>query len=193
MAGRRGYHGPERRFAPGNGLEVKQIIVALLEIATLRRGPEDLPASQFFLGLMVLLYVATGVISISLYSDDPGDLVAQLLLDLGLLLAFFGLLLSLFRRLRRLTQTLAAVMGASALLACFALPLSLLLRGSAPGDSGALIPALGIYLIVLWSISINGHILQRALEIPYVGGVLLAAGYFVLNYMAFARFFPAEI
>jgi len=172
---------------------VKEIVVALLEIATLRRGPEDLPASRFFLGLMFAFYMVTGAVSIALYSENPADLLAQLVVDLGLLLGFFGLLLSLFRRASRLTQTLAAVMGASALLACFALPLSLLLRSSAPGDPGALIPALGIYLIVLWSISINGNILQRALEIPYVGGVLLAAAYFVVNYMAFAQLFPAEI
>lgn len=172
---------------------MKDIIRAMLEIATLRRGPEDLPASSFFLGLMTILYLATGVISIALYSANSSELLAQLALDFGLLLAFFGLLLSLFRRAARLRQTLAAVMGASALLACFALPLSLMLRNSGPGESAALIPALGIYLIVLWSISINGHILQRALEIPYVGGVVLSAGYFILNYVAFAQLFPAEI
>ena len=172
---------------------MKQIVHALLDIATLRRGPQDLPGSAFFAGLMALLYVLTGVISIAVYSSSVSQLMAQLALDLALLVGFFSLLLSLCRRGARLRQTLAAIMGAGALLACFALPLSLLLQSSAPGDPSALIPALGIYLIVLWSISINGHILQRALEIPYVGGVLLAASYFILNYIAFAYLFPAEI
>jgi len=172
---------------------VKQIFRALLEIATLRRGPQDLPASGFFVGLMALLYVVTGIMSIAVYSSSASQLLAQLALDFVLLVGFFSLLLSMFRRAARLRQTLAAIMGAGALLACFALPLSVLLQSSAPGDPSALIPALGIYLIVLWSISINGHILQRALEVPYVAGVLLAASYFILNYIAFAYLFPAEI
>jgi len=65
---------------------VKQIFRALLDIATLRRGPQDLPASGFFVGLMAVLYTLTGIVSIAVYSSSASQLLAQLVLDLVLLL-----------------------------------------------------------------------------------------------------------
>jgi hypothetical protein len=59
------------------------------------------------------------------------------------------------------------------------------------GES-ATIAAVGIYLVVLWSIAVTGHILHRALEIPYVGGLVIGVAYFVLNLATFATLFPAE-
>jgi hypothetical protein len=74
-----------------------------------------------------------------------------------------------------------------------ALPLSAWLRWEeAAGGAAAGYPAVGIYLIVLWSISVTGHIARRALEIPYAGGLVLGVVYFVANLAAFAYLFPTE-
>lgn len=169
---------------------MKEIIQAFLDIAMLRRGPEDLPVSGFLLGLAGVAYLSTGALTVASYSRSSGDFFAQLALDFVLMLVFFVALLAINRKTARIGQTLTAVMGTGALLAVISLPLTLWLDTQGAASSAAIFPAIGIYLLVLWSIGINGHILRRALEIPYVGGVVLAAGYFILNVAIFARMFP---
>ena len=51
--------------------------------------------------------------------------------------------------------------------------------------------ALLMLLLAVWSIIITGHILSRALDIPFIGGIVLGVAFFVLNYAAYARLFPA--
>jgi len=170
---------------------MKEIVQAFLDIALLRRGPEDLPASGFLLCLTGVAYLLTGALTVASYSRSTGDLVGQLTLDLGLMLAFFVVLLVINRKVARIEQTLTAVLGTGVVLAVVSLPLTIWLDAQGAQSEAAIFPAVGIYLLVLWSIGINGHILRRALEIPYVGGVVLAAGYFILNVAIFARVFPA--
>ena len=121
------------------------------------------------------------------YARSAGDFVAQLALDLVLMLAFFATLLAANRKTSRIEQTLTAVLGTGTLLAILSLPLTWWLDTQGAASPTAIFPAVGIYVLVLWSIGINGHILRRALEIPYAGGVVLAAGYFILNVAIFAR------
>lgn len=171
-------------------LGMREIVQAFLDIAMLRRGPEDLPASGFLLGLAGAAYLLTGALTVAAYSRSSGDFVGQLVLDLGLMLAFFVVLLAINRKATRIEQTLTAVMGTGALLALVSLPLTIWLDAHGAESPTAIFPAIGIYLLVLWSIGINGHILRRALDIPYVGGVVLSAGYFIINVAVFAQLFP---
>ncbi len=171
-----------------------QIIHAFIAIATLRMGPEDLPASRFLLGLTLIVYLLIGGLSVSLYADSVTDGVRQLVVDIVVLFLFFFVLLSLYRRQARLLQTVIAALGTGAFLSMLALPLSAWLRWEeAAGGAAAGLPAVGIYLIVLWSISVTGHIIHRALEIPYVGGLVLGVFYFVANLATFAYLFPADV
>jgi hypothetical protein len=170
---------------------MKEIVQAFLDIAMLRRGPEDLPASGFLLALTGVAYLASGALTVATYARSAGDFVAQLALDLVLMLVFFAALLAINRKAARIEQTLTAVLGTGAIVAILSLPLTLWLGTQGAASPTAIFPAVGIYVLVLWSIGINGHILRRALEIPYTGGVVLAAGYFILNVAIFARVFPA--
>lgn len=169
-----------------------QLVRAFYDIAILRLGPEDLPASRFLLGFAAAAYLATGVISVSFYARNPSDAFFQLAADLGLLVAFVTLLLVLYGKAARLGQTMTALLGTGALLALLALPLSVWLRWDDANGIGSGLPVAGLYLVVLWSIAVTGHILHRALEIPYVGGLVLGAAYFILNVATFAYLFPAE-
>ena len=105
-----------------------QIIQAFIAIATLRMGPEDLPASRFLLGLTLIAYLLIGGISVSLYADSVADGVRQLAVDIVVLLLFFSALLTLYRRQVRLLQTIIAALGTGAFLSMLALPLSAWLR-----------------------------------------------------------------
>jgi hypothetical protein len=172
---------------------MNKLVRAFVQIATLKLGPEDLPASGFLLGMVTAAYLLTGVASVSFYTDSAGEAARQLAVDLALTFGFFTLLLVLYRKGHRLLQTLTALLGTGALLSLIALPLTAWLQTlDMSATETAAIPAVGIYLIVLWSIAVTGHILRRALDIPYVGGLLIGVAYFVLNLATFARLFPAE-
>lgn len=169
---------------------MKEIVQAFLDIAMLRRGPADLPASRFLLTLAGVAYLLTGALTVASYSRSAGDFLGQLGLDLALTLGFFTAVLALNRKTGRIEQTLTAVLGTGAVLAVVSLPLTIWLDTQGAESAAAIFPAVGIYLLVLWSIGINGHILRCALEIPYAGGVVLAAAFFILNVAIFARLFP---
>lgn len=172
---------------------MSKLVGIFFDIATLKIGPEDLPASRFLLGLATIAYLATGALSVALYADGFGEALQQLSVDLGLTVAFFALVLVLYGKRRRLLQTMTALLGAGALLSALALPLAAWLHWlESTGRPGATLPAAGIYLVVLWSIVVTGHIVHRALEIPFVGGLVIGLVYFVVNLATFATLFPAE-
>ncbi len=172
---------------------MKKLVGAFLQIATLKMGPEDLPASRFLLGLVTAAYLLTGAASVSFYADSATAAVQQLAVDLGLTYGFFTLLLMLYRKGPRVLQTLTAILGTGALLSLIALPLTAWLQTlDSNASEAAAAPAIGIYLVVLWSIAVTGHILHRALDIPYVGGLIIGVVFFVFNLATFATLFPAE-
>jgi hypothetical protein len=163
---------------------------AIFDIAMLRLGPEDLPASRFLLRVSLTAYVVLGAIGTAFYVSGPVELLAQTALDLILVFGFFGLLLSLNRKSARLQQTMTAVLGTGSLLYLVRLPLDLWLD-ALPEGAPATVPALLMLLLAVWSIIITGHILNRALEIPFLGGIVLGVAFFVINIAAYAALFPA--
>lgn len=169
---------------------MNELASAIFDIARLRRGPEDLPDSAFLLRLALLAYVLTGAVGAAFYVGGPGELAAQTGLDLLLVFGFFGLVLAAYRRTPRFRQTMTAVLGTGSLLYVLRLPLDFWLR-SLPEDAPATVPALLMLLLAIWSIIITAHVLNRALEIPFLGGVLMGLVFFVINVAAYAALFPA--
>jgi hypothetical protein len=171
-------------------IRMKELARAIFDIAMLRRGPEDLPASSFLFRLALLAYVALGTLGATFYTEGPGETLAQTGLDLVLVFGFFGLLLSIHRKMPRFGQTMTAVLGTGSLLYLLRLPLDVWLN-ALPEGASATLPALSMLLLAVWSIIITGHILNRALEIPFLGGIVLGVAFFTLNVAAFATLFPA--
>ena len=84
-------------------------IRALINIAFLKSGPEDLPASQFLLGVTLVFYVLAQV-PVSLIAYRPGAMPLQIII-VSLLLAVAGLwiLLVLTGHRSRYLQTLTEI------------------------------------------------------------------------------------
>lgn len=162
-----------------------------MEIALHRRGPEDLPASVFLFQLVLFAYVLIGTLSAAIYWRGAGQIALQVGLDLVLFFGFFWTVLGVYRKPERRLQTFIALLGTGGLLSALAIPLHLWRQAAGADQSTAMLPALGLFLLLLWSLAVTGHILHHALEIPYLGSVLLAMGYFALNVVLFALLFPA--
>lgn len=165
---------------------MSRLISLLLGICLLRRGPEDLPYSIALTRGLVLVGVGVDLLFVrTLESGDSG--FARIALSLLLLLGLPWLVLTSRGLQARYAQTLAAFAGTGAIFALAFLPVALKAAGLPPPDLE--VPptreqlAVGwlTLLLVGWKLAINGHIWKQALDWPRAGGLMLAAGFFLLE------------
>jgi hypothetical protein len=175
---------------------MQPLIRLFIDIALHRKGPQDVPPANAFLGLVLLAYLVVGAAVLWPSTADMGALVAQLVTDLLLLLVFFGGLLLARGRAARIRQTLTAVFGTGALLSTLALPFVwIIAQVLADGDAApgmalpALVSTLALFLLLLASLLVTGHILRHALDWSYTAGVLAAVVYFAISVTVFDHLF----
>jgi hypothetical protein len=158
---------------------VWRLAAAIFDIAIHRRGPDELPASRFLLGLLLGLYLIVGVISLWAFGLNTEANVAALVIDCAFFIACVFVTLRLFGHERRFIQTTSALLGTDVVLSLIGLPLSFWTRDpGAPVDQISVVLILRI-LILLWWIDVAGFIFGRALGRPYVIGLV-----FVILYVA---------
>jgi hypothetical protein len=162
---------------------VLRLILAFLDIMLHRRGPEDLPSSQFL--VWSLLAVAVGVEIAILFANDGSVRAAGVsILIAGLDLWFVWALLRTFNRQKRFRQTMSALLGTETLLNVVRAPLVPLVNATvaaAPEQQLQLtLPLLLILFLGIWSIDIAAFVFARALERPYLLCVAIMLGYALL-------------
>lgn len=163
------------------------LLKLFLDIALMRRGPQDVPASMALCALATVAYALLGFCSV-LLSSPPGLALAQTVLDLALLTGFTQVLLGAHRRRARFVQTYTALTGTGALFALAAAPVLY----AFPADAGQDTPPLAAFLyfgLVIWSIAVMGHIYAHALSVRRGRGLAWSIGYFVLSFVALAVMF----
>lgn len=163
----------------------------LVAIVLLRRGPQDLPASQAVLGGLAAVYVLIGTLVIGPRVGDLMVALAQNVTDMAVLFLYTWGLLGMAGRPERVTQTLSAIVGANVLFSLIAWPLMLALppmdaeTAVAPGGVGMLLLA-----VLFWNLAVVGQIYRHALSLRVGLGVLAALGYFVLSTAVVSLLFP---
>lgn len=161
-----------------------------LSIAAQRAGPEVLPKSQFLLTLIVGTHIVVYFAGMRALDAAPGRAVSLALLDTVTQCVFFSALLLIMGFRARLVQTLTAVFGADIVLNLVSLPLAMMSAANPPEMS---FPVLASILVLLWSLGVKGHILQRAVGVPYFVGVVSAAGFLVAFYVLDFAFYGAPV
>lgn len=164
--------------------------LAFVDIALHRRGPQDLPASQLLLGLVLAVYLVLGLAVLQLGASF-GEAANVLLLDTLFYFAAIYLVLRLFDRSRRFLHTATALIGTDALLNAFALPLLLWddALGAPPNELTT--PRLLVLGLFLWSLDIGGYIFSQVLKKPYIAGVSIVLVYVLASMALREAFFPA--
>jgi hypothetical protein len=160
---------------------VLRLILAFVDIMLHRRGPQDLPSSQFLVWL--LLAVAVGVNLGILFANDGTVRAAAVAILIQFLDVWFvWALLRTFNRQRRFRQTMSALLGTETILNLAGAPLVPLLEASAAASAEPQItlPLLLTALLGVWSIDIAAFVFARALERPYVLCVAIMLGYVLL-------------
>ncbi len=152
--------------------DMSEFIRLYTQIALLRRGPQDLPASPLLLVLTVAAYLGVNILVSSLLPPDarwPEELAVDTLFTL----LWYLLLLRLVGRPERTLQTTTAVFGFQAVLAPLLVGSEWLLRRF--GDDTAWqvpINCAGLLLFV-WLIAVSSHVVKAALEWSATSSVAL--------------------
>ena len=141
-----------------------ELIRLFAQIAVLRRGPQDVPASALLLATTVALYFTINFIVNAVLPQLDGPWLPRLLLDIAFTLAWYYLLLRILRRPERSLQTTTAVFGFQAVLSPV-LVVSEWLALRYQHDAVWQVPFSLIALVLLvWLIAANAHVVKAALE-----------------------------
>jgi len=169
-----------------------QIVRIYTQIALLRRGPQDLPASLPLLVLTIFGYLAVNSLASTLLPPEDhwrGPLIA----DTAFTLVWYVALLKVTGRPERILQTVTAVFGFQAVLAPLLIASEWLMRRFADNPSGQLIvTALGL-LLLAWLIAANSLVVKSALEWSRSASVALVILQMLVGWaVVFALFTPAK-
>ena len=142
---------------------MSELIRLFTQIALLRRGPQDVPASTLLLALTLLGYLCVNVLVSSVLPPvkrSPG----QLLVDTLFTLVWYVALLRLVGRPERTVQTTTAVFGFQAVLSPLLVASEWLMRRFGESATWQLPIACAGLLLVVWLIAANSHVVKAALE-----------------------------
>jgi hypothetical protein len=143
---------------------MKELIQLFTQIALLRRGPQDLPASLLLLALTIVGYFGVNVLVSSLMPPIKGWAAAHLAIDVVFTLVWYVVLLRVAGRSERTLQTTTAVFGFQAVLSpLLVISESLMLR-FAQDPTWQLPVALMWLTLVIWVVAANSHVVKAALE-----------------------------
>lgn len=159
------------------------IINFFIELALLRRAPQDLPPSPALFLLVLLVGLGAGLLLAITAGVGLGSGLLQSLLDLALILGALSLALRLLGRPQRFLQTATALVGVDSLITLMAL-LPVGLARPAEADSSLLaLAGLLFLLLVAWSVLATGHILRHAFGLTLLQGAAIAIGFDLLSFM----------
>ena len=160
---------------------MQALITFFVELCLLRRPPQDLPASEFLLGIVLVADLLVGMLVGLTAGLSWWVSLLQGMVEILLTLAALYAALTQFKRRARFVQASTAFLGSGALLGLVALlPLSLNPTGSEETD----LAALGAFLLlalVVWGILVTGHILRHTFSITLGQGAAVAVAFEILT------------
>lgn len=161
-------------------LAVKPLLSLFINICLLRAKPQDVPASNTLMLLVMVIAVVSGMFGAG---SLQGGVVAALmvgLLDVSLTLILLRLFLTMLGLSSRLMQTATALFGTGVILNLLSLPLLWLINTSEEHSANQSLGGLLYLLLLGWSLVIMGHILRHSFKLHFSVGLLMAIGYFML-------------
>lgn len=160
--------------------DMLSLVKPFFELAILRRGPEDLPAS-----LLLMWLCAGGHALLTLVVVAPlypfGVALIQAGIDLMLLGGFTAMVLASRNLTSRFLQTYTALLGVGLLLGLIMLPLVLDLRMVENPEEVSTFTTVAYLVLLGWLLTAYGRILRSALDLKTsAGGVGVAIIYLML-------------
>jgi hypothetical protein len=157
--------GPRAAF-----IMMSKLLKTFVEIALWRKGPQDLPASQTLVLLVLAVYVAVEFIGVQLFDYSTRQALAFISVDVLMLSAWLWAVLAFFGRRQRFVQTMAATFGVGVLILLLDIAMRLVQLALGLDDEHAaswLLPQFVIVALVM------GRIFMHALDRGLMTGIAL--------------------
>jgi hypothetical protein len=151
---------------------MREVVRLFVQIALLRRGPQDLPASTLLLVATVIGYTAV-IVVISSLLPPANAWNSQLLVYVLFTLAWYIGMLRLLGRPERTVQTITAVFGLQAVVSPPMIVSEWLMRRFGQDSDWQLPIAAGSLVLVIWLIAALSHVVKAALEWSTAASVAL--------------------
>ena len=162
------------------------LIRFFIQLALLRRAPQDLPASPVLLVMFAVLSALVGTVNgMELFGSARAAFGANLL-DLFLTMVLLFALLQLKGHLPRWQQTATAFFGLGVLAGL----IMMLVRAPAEMLGISDLAMLVDLVLAVWLHIALGSVLRHALEVPLLAGVMIVLSYTVLGFNLIAQVFP---
>ncbi len=156
---------------------VLALIDTLFQILRLKKGPEAVPRALAALIVAFAMWIAAVILVILLFDDVNAGDFSTALLTTAAGLACYTVLLNSFGKSARLLPMLTSVTGCGALLLVIFASVFVALKPFVGADVALRVA----YPFTLWSVPVDGHIIARALDRPFIVGFLFALAVFVLQ------------
>jgi hypothetical protein len=165
------------------------LIRLFTQIALLRRGPQDVPASPLLLALTVCGYLGVNLLVGALLPPDT-YWWQELLIDTLFTLVWYFVLLRLLGRPERTLQTATAVFGFQAVLSPLLISAEWLVRRFSEDSSWQVPITCAGLLLFVWLIAANSHVVKAALEWSATSSVALVILQTLVGWLLLFALFP---
>jgi hypothetical protein len=168
-----------------------ELLRLFAQIALLRRGPQDAPASPLVLLAAVLGYVAVNALMALLLPTTSSQWVLPLIIETLFMLAWCVVVLRLVNRPERFLQTATALFGYQMVLTP-PIATTIWLVQQLEKESAWTLPVVVIFLaLFVWLVAAGGHVFKAALEWSMSASVgLMVAQLLAVNLLVAAFFLP---
>jgi len=153
---------------------VNSLLILFFDLIRLRRGPQDLPASQKLLIITGLLLIVTAILGDQMNNDFSGRLIFALS-QVAILTATVWGVLAFNQKSERAQQTLTALYGTSVLIQLAVWPFrNWLLSMPEEAQKQATLPLFAIVVLAIWSFVVMVHIYRNALDCSRGKAILMS-------------------
>lgn len=154
------------------------LLKTYIDIITLRRGPEVVPSSWVVLLMSLVLMVVSSycVIVLVRLGNEPN--LALTFFAYGLGLAFYAAVIMLCGKASRLLVALSCIIGCGSLITLLFVAEWVLMAPLIGRDAAGFLAT----LIIFWSVPVEGHIVARTTERPWLYGVAVAVVALTMQY-----------
>ena len=185
------------------------VALRIFAIMLLRAGPQHLPYSASLCAILVVFYIASGVLVLTT-TLDAGQAIANMLLDAVLLFAFSYICLALLdymaqlaqkndekrsvkRKYKaRLVQMVSALAGIGVVYHLLAWPLFVQIHAVQADEQSAKIFALLMLLLISWQVLVFAHVFRHAMQMSMGRALALSFGYLFLSMAVAELIFPGS-
>jgi hypothetical protein len=169
------------------------ILGLFADIARMRRGPEDLPASSTLLLVTLVCYAVLDAVLLSIAPNLPGNPAVLIGIDIGVTMSWYAMLLRIAGKPERYLQTVTAILGFQLVLAPLLIASGwLFLKYQA--DATWQLPVSLLRLVVeVWALVVLSRILRSATGWPMFGCVALSIAQELITLLLVSAAVPGAV